>query len=117
MLGSVVGGLTLLVLLIGLIGIFITHKVAGPIFKMKLLLKQVAQGKLNFPRRGLRKGDELQHFFDEFLKMVDDLKARQQNEVELLEAAIASAKAGGASEDALAKIVSVHEQMKSALDE
>ena len=117
MLYSVVGGLSLLVVLIGLLGIFITHKIAGPVFKMKQLLKQVAQGKLNFPRRGLRKGDELQHFFDAFLKMADDLKARQQNEVELLEAGIASAKAAGVSEDALAKIVAVHAEMKASLSE
>ena len=117
MLGSVVGGLTLLVVLIGLLGIYITHKIAGPVFKMKQLLKQVAQGKLNFPRRGLRKGDELQHFFDQFLKMADDLKARQQHEVELLEAGIASAKAAGVSEDALTKIVAVHAEMKASLEE
>ncbi len=115
MMGSVVGGLTLLVVLIGLVGIYITHKVAGPIHKMKLLLGQVAQGKVNFPRRGLRKGDELQHFFDEFLKMADDLKARQQKEVELLEAGIASAKAGGATDEALAKIVALRDDMKRPL--
>lgn len=117
MLGSVIGGLTLLVVLIGLVGIYITHKVAGPIFKMKMLLKQVGQGKLNFPRRGLRKGDELQHFFDEFLKMADDLKARQQGEVERLDAAIAAVKAGGASDEALAKLVAVRDEMQSSLAE
>jgi len=117
MLEAVVGGLSLLVVLIGLLGIYITHKVAGPVFKMKQLLKQVAQGKLNFPRRGLRKGDELQHFFDAFLKMADDLKARQQNEVEMLEAGIASAKGAGASEESLAKIIAVHAEMKDSLKE
>jgi hypothetical protein len=116
MLGSVVGGLTLLCVLIGLLGIYITHKVAGPVYKMKMLLKQVGQGKLNFPRGGLRKGDELQHFFDAFLKMADDLKARQRNEVELLEAGIASAKSSGASDEALAKIIAVRDEMKASLD-
>ncbi len=116
MLGSVVGGLTLLCVLIGLLGIYITHKVAGPVFKMKQLLKQVGQGKLNFPRGGLRKGDELQHFFDAFLKMADDLKARQRNEVEMLEAGIASAKSSGASDEALAKIIAVRDEMKASLD-
>ena len=116
MLGSVVGGLTLLCVLIGLLGIYITHKVAGPVYKMKLLLKQVGQGKLNFPRGGLRKGDELQHFFDAFLKMTDDLKARQRKEVEMLEAGIAAAKSSGASEEALAKIVAVRDEMKASLD-
>jgi hypothetical protein len=116
MLGSVVGGLTLLCVLIGLLGIYITHKIAGPVYKMKMLLKQVGQGKLNFPRGGLRKGDELQHFFDAFLKMADDLKARQQKEVEALEAAIEAAKSSGASEEALTKIVKVRDEMRAALD-
>jgi nitrogen fixation/metabolism regulation signal transduction histidine kinase len=116
MLTSVIGGLTLLCVLIGLVGIYITHKVAGPIYKMKLLLRQVGQGKLTFPRGGLRKGDELQHFFDVFLKMTDDLKARQQREVEMLEAGIESAKSAGASEETLAKIVAVRDEMKASLD-
>ncbi len=115
MLYSVVGGLTLLCVLIGLVGIFITHKIAGPIYKMKLLLRQVGQGKLNF-RGGLRKGDELQHFFDAFQKMVDELKARQHKEVETLEAAIASAKSSGATDEALEKLNALHKDMKAALD-
>ncbi len=117
MLTSVVGGLALLVLLIGLVGIYITHKVAGPIFKMKGLLKQVGAGKLSFPRRGLRKGDELQHFFDEFLKMADELKARQQSEVERLEAGIEAVKAAGATDEALTKLMAVRDEMRSSLAE
>jgi hypothetical protein len=115
MLYSVVGGLSLLCIMIGLVGIYITHKVAGPIYKMKLLLRQVGQGKLNFPRGGLRKGDELQHFFDVFLKMADDLKARQQREVELLDAGIESAKTSGATDEALEKILAVRDEMKASL--
>ena len=57
MLASILGGLTLLVLFIGVLGIYFTHKVAGPIYKMKLLLKQVGEGKLTFHGK-LRKGDE-----------------------------------------------------------
>ena len=115
MLGSVVGGLSLLVVLIGLVGIYITHKIAGPIYKMKTLLRQVGEGKLNF-RGGLRKGDELQHFFEAFQLMADSLRERQRNEIETLEAGIASAKAGGASEESLAKIVTVRDAMKKSLE-
>jgi nitrogen fixation/metabolism regulation signal transduction histidine kinase len=115
MLYSVVGGLSLLCILIGLVGIYITHKIAGPVFKMKSLLRQVGQGKLNFPRGGLRKGDELQHFFDVFLKMADDLKARQQREVEQLDAGIEAAKTSGATDEALEKILAVRDEMKASL--
>ena len=114
MLGSLVAGLTLLVILIGLLGIYFTHKVVGPIYKMKLLLKQVGDGKLNFQGK-LRKGDELQDFFEVFEAMVEKLKARQAEEVAELEAAMTEAKATGASEAAIAKIGKVRDQMRAAL--
>ncbi|MGH7285982.1 MAG: hypothetical protein ACRELY_31060 [Polyangiaceae bacterium] len=115
MLTALVGGLTLMVILIGLLGIYFTHKVAGPIYKMKLLLKQVGDGKLTF-RGGLRKGDELQSFFESFATMVEQLKSRQAKEIELLEGAIANAKAAGASDDMMKNVVTVRDEMKRALD-
>lgn len=115
MLASILGGLTLLVLFIGVLGIYFTHKVAGPIYKMKLLLRQVGQGKLNF-RGGLRKGDELQDFFEAFAEMTTSLKDRQAKEIALLEAGIAAAKAAGASEESLEKIFTVRDEMKAALE-
>jgi hypothetical protein len=115
MLLSLVGGLTFLVVLIGLVGIYITHKVVGPIYKMKMLLRQVGDGKLNFYGK-LRKGDELQDFFEVFAAMVEKLKDRQRREVTELEAAMEAAKASGASDDAIAKISHVRDEMKAALD-
>jgi len=114
MIVSLVIGLTFFIFLIGLLGIFFTHKVVGPIYKMKLLLKQVGDGKLNFYGK-LRKGDELQDFFLVFEAMVDKLKARQAEEVATLEAAMAEAKATGASEAAIAKIAKVRDEMQAAL--
>ena len=72
--------LTLMVVAVGFAGIVVTHKVAGPIFKMKRLIRQIGEGKLVLKER-LRKGDELQHFFETFEKMVNDLRARQAGEV------------------------------------
>ncbi len=115
MLGALVGGLGLMVVVIGLLGIYFTHKVAGPIYKMKLLLQQIGDGKLNFKGR-LRKGDELQDFFETFANMAERLKGRQQGEVDRLEAAIASAKAGGASDEALAGVRVVLSEMRAALE-
>lgn len=112
---SLIGGLSLLVLVMGIVGIFVTHKIAGPIYKMKLLLGQVGNGKLNF-RGGLRKGDELQDFFDSFQAMVDKLKARQTGEISALDAAIAEAKAQGASDAALEKMRALREDMQRAAD-
>lgn len=115
MLTSLVAGLALLVVLIGILGIYFTHKVVGPIYKMKMLLRQVGDGKLNFYGK-LRKGDELQDFFEVFAQMVEKLKERQRREVTDLESAMAAAKASGASDDAIEKIQSVRDEMKAALD-
>src|SRR5262249_57904348 len=87
MLYGIVAALALLVVGIGIAGIVFTHKVAGPIFKMKRLLKQVGEGKL-VVREKLRKGDELHHFFAAFEKMVHDLRAKQEAEIAKLDAII-----------------------------
>jgi nitrogen fixation/metabolism regulation signal transduction histidine kinase len=114
MLLSLVAGLSLLVILIGLLGIYFTHKVVGPIYKMKMLLRQVGDGKLNFQGR-LRKGDELQDFFEVFNTMVERLKQRQAAEVEELDAAMVEAKSSGASDAAIAKIAQVRDEMRASL--
>jgi nitrogen fixation/metabolism regulation signal transduction histidine kinase len=112
---ALVVGLSVLVVLIGLLGIYFTHKVVGPIYKIKQLLRQVGDGKLNFHGK-LRKGDELQDFFDVFAAMVEKLKKRQAAEVELLTAAIEEAKAAGASGEAIDKVTRVRDEMKGALE-
>jgi nitrogen fixation/metabolism regulation signal transduction histidine kinase len=81
------GGLSVLVIAIGLAGVFFTHKIAGPVHKMKGLLRRVGEGKLHV-HAGLRKGDELQHFFDAFVAMVEALRKMQAAEVERLDRAI-----------------------------
>jgi nitrogen fixation/metabolism regulation signal transduction histidine kinase len=115
MLLSLVAGLTLLVIAIGMLGIYFTHKVVGPIYKMKMLLRQVGDGKLNFQGR-LRKGDELQDFFEVFAAMVEKLKDRQRSEVEELTNAMEEARKSGASEQSIKKIERVRDEMKAALE-
>ena len=115
MMTGVVGGLGVLVVLIGLLGIYFTHKVAGPIHKMKLLLTQVGAGKLTF-KGGLRKGDELQDFFETFQSMVDALRERQEKDLEQLELAMVEAKESGASATALEKLGAVRDRIKRSLD-
>jgi len=115
MLYVLVGALAVMVFVIGVLGIYFTHKVAGPIYKMKLLLKQVADGKLSVSER-LRKGDELQDFFDVFARMVDNLRARKLAEVAALDAALSDAKSAGLSEEVLQALLRVRDDIKRPLD-
>jgi nitrogen fixation/metabolism regulation signal transduction histidine kinase len=111
---SLVGGLALMVALIGMLGIYFTHKVAGPIYKMKRLLKQVGEGNLRIESR-LRKGDELQDFFDAFTQMVAGLRAMEKEQLDELDKALGALERG-AKDDASASLVRVRDAMKTTLD-
>ena len=87
---------TLLVLLallvggVGMIGIVVTHKVAGPVYKMKRQLRAVGEGRWQ-DLDPLRKGDELGSFFATFEQMVRDLRSQREKELSLLDEAIEQA--------------------------
>lgn len=114
MIESLVGGLALMVVLIGLLGIYFTHKVAGPIYKMKRLLKQVGDGHLHVDAR-LRRGDELTDFFDTFTQMVQGLRQMESRQLQDVEAAI-KALEGGSQVDAAAALGRVRDAMNHALE-
>jgi methyl-accepting chemotaxis protein len=111
---SVVGGLTLMVVLIGLLGIYFTHKVAGPVYKMKRLLGQVGQGNLRVEAR-LRKGDELRDFFDAFTQMVANLRALEKKQLDDVDRAL-DAVDRGAKDEAKASLGKVRDAMRTALE-
>lgn len=119
----IVALLSLLVLGVGVAGIIFTHKIAGPIFKMKRLLRQVGEGKL-VVRERLRKGDELQHFFEAFEKMVEDLRERQQAKIAKMDAILeeleADARAPKGSRDVdpdgVAQLRRLRTEMQEQLD-
>lgn len=85
---ALVVGMLVMVGAIGMAGIVLTHRIAGPIFKMKRLLREVGEGKLILKER-LRKGDELVHFFETFEKTVDQLRQRQKDEIKRVDEILA----------------------------
>ena len=70
-------------------GIVITHKVAGPLFKLSIYLNHIRDGKIG-KVYDLRKGDQLHAFFSVFKEMHTALVKRTQDEVAALDKAIAS---------------------------
>ena len=100
LLAAVIAGLALMVVLIGLLGIYFTHKVAGPVFKMSQLLKHMGTGNLRIEGR-LRRGDELKAFFDTFTQMVSALRDHEKRRLDDVEAAIRALERGETAEAAL----------------
>jgi nitrogen fixation/metabolism regulation signal transduction histidine kinase len=106
--------LVALVVALWLAGIVVTHKVAGPIFKMKRQLRALENGNFEVPSP-LRRGDELKDFFDAFNDMVRALRKRQEGEIELLDSAISKLEAGSSGEK-LEPLRELRQQMLDSLD-
>lgn len=115
LLTAIVGGVLVLTIALGIVGIFITHRVVGPAFKMKLLFQHVTEGHLSLKGR-LRKGDELQDVFLVYEKMIETLRERQREEIAMLASGIESARSAGATDEAVRELVALKERMERALD-
>jgi hypothetical protein len=73
-------------------GIRMTHKVAGPLYKIQLYLDKVKNGRFD-KVYNLRKGDQLVAFFEHFKEAHEALRARQQADVATLKDVVSAAEA------------------------
>lgn len=87
----------LLVLGLAVYGIKMTHRVAGPLFKVSLYLTKMREGRFD-KVYNLRKGDQLVEFYDHFKLAHGGVVAMQQSDIDRLKAVIAAAEAAGAGE-------------------
>jgi nitrogen fixation/metabolism regulation signal transduction histidine kinase len=104
-----------LIVLLTLMGIFITNRIVRPVHKMKKLLRRVGTGRLVIEER-LRRGDELADLFDAFLQMTYSLRAMQTARLKTLDATIAKAEASGTSTDVLDGLHALRAQMVLGLE-
>lgn len=90
MVGSGIG----IVVVLSLLLVVMTHKVAGPLFKVTLYLNKMRDGRLDtvWP---LRKGDMLQNFYNKFSAMHTAVKARHVETNETLKQFVALAEESG----------------------
>ncbi len=108
-------GITLLMMAaLGLLGILITHRVAGPAFVMGRYLGLLADGV--YPSlRPLRKRDELKGFFDSFERAVTMLKNRDKDEADKLDEVIAKLETSGAAADQLDLLRSIRDRKRESV--
>jgi len=68
----------LFIILIIAFGLFISHKMAGPVHRIKITLKDFADGKLDIKetRFKLRKRDELQDLVDAYNSFLDSIEKK-----------------------------------------
>lgn len=72
---NLIGKLLILFLLIAWGTIFLSHKIAGPLYRFETLLHQIAQGELTI-RCQLRKFDEAKSVAEALNQMLESLEAR-----------------------------------------
>jgi hypothetical protein len=111
------GFLALLLVGLALSGIYITHKVAGPMYKIRKLISAVDGNNLVMEGR-LRKGDELLELFQSFDDMVTRLREHEQSEARLLGELIAKLKDApekGTMKDVIASLEKMHDKMQMSL--
>ncbi|MDD5132236.1 MAG: methyl-accepting chemotaxis protein [bacterium] len=66
-------GVAISIILMMVVSVYMSHKIAGPLYRLKKCFLDVAKGDLSFEMR-LRKGDELTDLVDDFNGMLRNLK-------------------------------------------
>ncbi len=112
---GIMSGILIMAIALGFTGIVVTHKVVGPAYKIKMLLKRVEGGSLKIDG-GLRRGDELQDVFQVFNDMVTTLRSRQAAEITQLDEALEKAERAGTPDDVLRYFKDLRDRMQSELD-
>jgi nitrogen fixation/metabolism regulation signal transduction histidine kinase len=111
-----IGGAGLaLLLLLTVMGIVITHRIVGPVHKLKRLLRRVSTGRLVVDER-LRRGDELEDLFETFLQMTYSLRAMQNARVATLDATLRRAETTGAAADVVDGLRALRAQMMLGIE-
>ncbi|MFZ5446206.1 MAG: HAMP domain-containing protein [Myxococcota bacterium] len=83
---ALMGVLLAFIALIALTAIVITHRIVGPLFRIKRMAREVTAGAMRPPTYGLRPSDELQDVFAVFAEMVTRLRERTEGDLTLLKA-------------------------------
>jgi methyl-accepting chemotaxis protein len=84
---SIAGSFLFFLLVLGLLSLFITHRMAGPIYVMGRHVRALAKGRLPVVR-ALRKGDEFVELHASLTTAVDALHLRTEQEIRILARAV-----------------------------
>jgi len=66
-----------------LMGILLSHKIAGPIYRVERVAEELAKGNLDISVR-FRKGDDLKHLADSLNEMIEGMRKNVRNEKKII---------------------------------
>jgi hypothetical protein len=115
-LSVLIGTGLLLMVGLGIYGIKMTHKVAGPLFKVTLYLAKMRDGRFD-KVWNLRKGDQLMDFYDHFKSAHAGVVTMERNDIERMKATIEAAEAAGlADHESVKELKSLVKKKEHALE-
>jgi len=113
---ALIGIVVLTAATLGLFGLLLTHRIAGPVYAMTRYAAALAQGHYP-PLRSLRQKDELKDFFDLFRKTIEFLRARDVEDAFRIEEAIVKLSpvaSTAESQAGLAELRKLHDRKREA---
>lgn len=113
---GIISGVLLLAIALGITGIIVTHRLVGPVFRLKGWVREVRDGRLRADTGRLRKHDELQDLFESFHEMVVSLRAVREQDIASLDAAIGEARSAGVPEQTIASLIATRDRMRAGLE-
>lgn len=103
----------LLSALVGLSGVLVTHRIAGPVFVMGRAMEQLTAGK--YPRlRGLRDSDDLTDFYSTFRTLLAALLQTDRDDLATIDKALALISSSDGPNSAAARGILIEMQMKKS---
>ncbi|MDN5278371.1 MAG: hypothetical protein PWR01_2336 [Clostridiales bacterium] len=82
--GILMRWIVVFVFIIAILSIFVSHKIAGPVYRLEETTRIIASGDLTY-QVNLRQGDELQDLQEAFNKMSDSLRNMVAKDREIIE--------------------------------
>lgn len=114
---TIVGSFVIFLVLLTVLSIFITHRMAGPIYVMRRHVKTLARGSI--PQiRALRRGDEFGDFYETLVRAVAAIEHRTHEEVAVMSDALEALKASDApqAQRAVRDLSALLEKKKATLE-
>jgi nitrogen fixation/metabolism regulation signal transduction histidine kinase len=108
------GTVAVLVLALACAGIYISHKVAGPLYALSLFIKAAMEGKWR-RIRPFRKGDEFADVGDQFKALVDSIRKKHEDELLIINQALSDLEAAKA-DAARQKLSALAQDKKAYID-
>jgi hypothetical protein len=106
-----------LILMVGLAmyGIKMTHKVAGPLFKVSLYLAKMRDGRLD-KVYNLRKGDQLVDFYEHFKHAHAGIVQMEKDDIEHIKAVIAAADQAGLDRELIDELYTLRARKEKSIE-